>query len=118
MLTSALEICELREEDLWLKFIFRTTDLVSFISGSKSLQPEKRKKGINPNIKQSKLRLNTIFMALVFFSIKKSKRKRIMRLLKNMRNACLNCYSVETAMLNINLSVLQELGDFIRRRAD
>ena len=32
-----------------------------------------------------------------------------MRLLKNMENSCLNIYSVEKAICNINLSVLQEL---------
>ncbi len=33
-----------------------------------------------------------------------------MRLLKNMENFCLNIYSVEKAVFNMNLSVLQELG--------
>ena len=33
-----------------------------------------------------------------------------MRLLKNMENLCLNIYSVEKAICNMNLSVLQELG--------
>ena len=32
-----------------------------------------------------------------------------MRLLKNMENTCLNSYSVEKAICNMNLSVLQEL---------
>ena len=32
-----------------------------------------------------------------------------MRLLNNMENTCLNYYSVENAILNINRSVLQEL---------
>ena len=32
-----------------------------------------------------------------------------MRLLKNMENSCLNIYSVEKAICNMNLSVLQEL---------
>jgi len=32
-----------------------------------------------------------------------------MRLLKNMGNSCLNSYSVEKAICNMNLSVLQEL---------
>ena len=32
-----------------------------------------------------------------------------MRLLQNMENFCLNIYSVEKAICNINLSVLQEL---------
>ena len=34
-----------------------------------------------------------------------------MRLLKNMENFCLNIYSVKKAICNMNLSVLQELGD-------
>ena len=34
-----------------------------------------------------------------------------MRLLNNMENTCLNSYSVEKAICNMNLSVLQELGD-------
>ena len=34
-----------------------------------------------------------------------------MRLLKNMENSCLNIYSVEKAICNMNLSVLQELGN-------
>ena len=34
-----------------------------------------------------------------------------MRLLKNMVNSCLNSYSVKKAICNMNLSVLQELGN-------
>ena len=36
-----------------------------------------------------------------------------MRLLKNMENFCSNIYSVEKATCNMNLSVLQELGDLL-----
>ena len=36
-----------------------------------------------------------------------------MRLLKNMENSCLNIYSVEKAICNMNLSVLQELGNLL-----
>jgi hypothetical protein len=39
-----------REEDLWLKSIFRMTVRVSCSSGSKSPQPENRKIVITPNI--------------------------------------------------------------------
>ena len=34
-----------------------------------------------------------------------------MRLLKNTENTFLNSYSIEKAIFNMNLSVLQELGD-------
>ena len=36
-----------------------------------------------------------------------------MRLLKNMENSCLNIYSVEKVIRNMNLSVLQELGNLL-----
>ena len=36
-----------------------------------------------------------------------------MRLLKNIENTCLNSYSVEKAICNMNLSVLQELGNLL-----
>ena len=36
-----------------------------------------------------------------------------MRLLKNMENFCLNIYSVEKALCNMNLSVLQVLGNLL-----
>ena len=65
-----LQVDGSREEDLLLKSIFRTTVRVSCISGSKSLQPEKRKKGIIPNISLNEIRLNAIFMLIVFISIK------------------------------------------------
>ena len=75
-------MCEFLEGDLWLKFIFRTTDPVSCISGSKSPHPENRNKGIKPNIRQSKLRLNPIFMVLVFIPIKTNSFKNTTILLK------------------------------------
>jgi len=34
-----------------------------------------------------------------------------MRLLKNMGNSCLNSYSVEKAIFNMNRLVLQEMGN-------
>ena len=39
-----------------------------------------------------------------------------MRLLKNMENSCLNIYSVEKTICNMNLSVLQELGNLLGGR--
>jgi|LULF01.1.fsa_nt_gb hypothetical protein len=36
-----------------------------------------------------------------------------MRLLKNIGNTCLISYSVEKAICNMNLSVLQELGNLL-----
>ena len=39
-----------------------------------------------------------------------------MRLLKNMENFCLNIYSVEKEICNMNLSVLQELGNLLGER--
>ena len=44
-----------REEDLWLKSIFRMTVRVSCSSGSKSPQPENRKNVITPNISHSRI---------------------------------------------------------------
>ena len=49
-----------REEDLWLKSIFRMTVRVSCSSGSKSPQPENRKNVITPNISHSRIILTRI----------------------------------------------------------
>ena len=98
-----------------MKFIFRTTVRVSCISGSKSPHPEKRKKGITPIISLNEIRLNAIFMLIVFISIKTIYPQKIIGLSKNLVNSYLKSYAVEKAILNINCTVLQELWILLAR---
>ena len=65
-----------------MKFIFRTTDLVSCISGSKSPQPEKRNKGITPNISLNGMRLNAVNSLMFFNLIETTSFKNVTILLK------------------------------------